>query len=194
MRTASHETRETRETTNTRNRRIWCRTHFVLSRFRSFSDLTRVGAIGAAVVIAAAVACAPAPQTSNTPAAGSEMPRSIVDPYLKIQSALADDSMDGVKQHAGEIATAATALGAPAMKIDTAAVQLTSAADIANARETFGRLSEAIDAYMTGLKLKAPDGVRVAMCPMVQKPWLQEGSAIANPYYGKEMPTCGSFR
>ena len=47
---------------------------------------------------------------------------------------------------------------------------------------------------MTGLKLKAPEGVRVAMCPMVQKPWLQEGSMLANPYYGKEMPTCGSFR
>jgi hypothetical protein len=29
---------------------------------------------------------------------------------------------------------------------------------------------------------------------MVHKPWLQEGSAIANPYYGKEMPDCGSFR
>jgi membrane fusion protein, copper/silver efflux system len=150
---------------------------------------------GLGVLLAASMACAPAPQTQNTPATGSEMPRSIVDPYLKIQSALADDSMDGVKQHAGEIATAATALGAPAMRIDTSAVQLAAAADdLANAREKFGTLSEAIDAYMTGLKLKAPDGVRVAMCPMVQKPWLQEGSTIANPYYGKEMPTCGNFR
>jgi membrane fusion protein, copper/silver efflux system len=155
---------------------------------------TRV--LRAAVVLLAAVvvACAPAPQTSNTPAAGTEMPRSIVDPYLKIQSALADDSTDGVKQNAGAIATAAAALGAPAMKIDTAAVQLAAAADLAAARDRFGALSEAIDAYMTGLKLKAPDGVRVAVCPMVQKPWLQEGSTIANPYYGKEMPTCGNFR
>jgi len=146
----------------------------------------------AALLVAAAAACVP--QTSNTPAAGSEMPRSIVDPYLKIQASLADDSMDGVKQNAGNVATAATALGSPAMKIDTAAVQLTSAADLADAREKFGRLSEAVDAYMTGLKLTPPQGVRVAVCPMVHKPWLQEGSAIANPYYGKEMPTCGSFR
>ena len=50
-----------------------------------------------------------------------------LDPYLKIQAALADDTMDGVKANAGNIATAATALGAPAMKIDTAAVQLASA-------------------------------------------------------------------
>jgi len=147
-----------------------------------------------AVLAALASACAPAPQTSNTPAAGGEMPRSIVDPYLKIQASLADDSMDGVKQNAGNIATAATALGAPAMKIDTAAVQLTSAADLADARDKFGRLSEAVDVYMTGLKLTPPEGVRVAVCPMVNKPWLQEGSAIANPYYGKEMSTCGNFR
>src|SRR5690242_6073603 len=101
--------------------------------------------------------------------------------------------MDGVKANAGEVATAATSLGAPAMKIDTAELQLASAADLAAACEKFGTLSEAIDAYMVGLKLKAPDGVRVAMCPKVQKPWLQEGSTIANPYYGKEMPTCGNF-
>jgi hypothetical protein len=29
---------------------------------------------------------------------------------------------------------------------------------------------------------------------MVQKPWLQASATIENPYYGKEMPTCGSFR
>jgi hypothetical protein len=122
------------------------------------------------------------------------MPRSIIDPYLKIQSALAEDSVDGVRQNAGNIATAASGLGSPAMKIDMAAVQLTSAGDLADARDKFGRLSEAIDAYMTGLKLTPPEGVRVAVCPMVHKPWLQEGASISNPYYGKEMPTCGNFR
>jgi len=133
-------------------------------------------------------------QASATPAAGSEMPRSILDPYLKIQEALADDSLDGVKANAGSIATAATSLGAPAMKIDTTALQLASAAELDDARAKFGALSEAIDTYMTGLKLKAPEGVRVAFCPMAAKPWLQQGSTIANPYYGKSMPTCGNFR
>ncbi len=69
----------------------------------------------ALVLATTVVACAPAPQTQNTPAAGAEMPRAIVDPYLRIQSALADDSMNEVKANAGNIATAATALGAPAM-------------------------------------------------------------------------------
>ena len=59
-------------------------------------------------------------------AKGGEMPRSIIDPYLKIQAALADDSVEGVRQNAGDLTTAAAALGAPAMKIDTSAPQLPS--------------------------------------------------------------------
>jgi uncharacterized membrane protein len=150
------------------------------------------GGLAAALVIANA--CAPAPQTSNTPPAGSTLSAAIVDPYLKIQEQLADDRMEGLRQHAGEIATAASALGAPAMKIDTAALQLASATEIGDARTKFATLSEAVDAYMTGLKLTLPEGVKVAVCPMVNKPWLQKGDAIANPYYGKEMLTCGSLR
>jgi HPt (histidine-containing phosphotransfer) domain-containing protein len=152
------------------------------------------GLAGAAIALALAAACAPAPQTDKTPKAGSEMSRAVLDPYLKIQQALADDKMDGVTQHAGEIATAATALGAPAMKIDTAAVQLASTSEIADARDKFGALSDAIDNYMTGLKLKAPEGIRVAVCPMVHKPWLTASATIDNPYFGKSMSTCGSFR
>ena len=125
---------------------------------------------------------------------GGEMPRSILDPYLRIQEALAQDSVEGVRQNAGDIATASAALGAPAMKIDMAAVQLTSADEIEDARAKFGRLSEAIDTYMKGFDLEAPEGVRTAWCPMALKPWLQQGSVLANPYYGKAMPTCGEFR
>jgi uncharacterized membrane protein len=139
-------------------------------------------------------ACTPAPGTSSTPAAGSRLPASIVDPYLDIQTALAQDRADEVRAKAGEIATAATALGAPAMKIDTAAVQLASAGDVADARQKFGTLSDAVIAYMDGLHLKAPDGVRTAYCPMAKKPWLQKGDTLANPYYGTSMPTCGEFK
>ncbi|HEX7138262.1 MAG TPA: hypothetical protein VF219_10460 [Vicinamibacterales bacterium] len=140
-----------------------------------------------------------APTVGTTPAGGSAMPTSIMEPYLAIQTALADDSTDNVQMNAGNIVTASTALGAPAMKIDQAALQLAAAAeaappDIEKVREKFGLLSEAMDTYMTGLKLTGGEGVRVAWCPMVNKPWLQKGDALANPYYGKEMLTCGNFR
>ena len=132
----------------------------------------------------------------KAPAEGSDMSRAILDPYLKIEAALVEDSIDGIRANAGDVATAATALGAPAMKIDTAAVQLAAAEDLNGARERFAALSEAIDTYMTGFHLKAPEGVKVAFCPMLRKPWLQEGETLANPYYGKnnDMATCGSFR
>jgi hypothetical protein len=152
------------------------------------------GLVGVLLLAASACAPAPVPAADKTPKAGEEMSRAVLDPYLKIQTALASDSMDGVKANAGEVATAATALGAPAMKIDTAAVQLASATEIGDARDKFGALSEAIDKYMTGFKLKAPDGVKVAFCPMVRKPWLQTAEAIDNPYFGKSMLSCGSFR
>jgi len=122
------------------------------------------------------------------------MSQAIVEPYLKIQTALANDSIDEVKANAGHIATAATTLGAPAVRIDMAAVQLASVADLAAAREKFGTLSDAIVTYMDGLHITSPEGVRVAYCPMAKKPWLQEGSTLANPYYGSSMLTCGSFR
>jgi Cu(I)/Ag(I) efflux system membrane fusion protein len=141
-----------------------------------------------------AAACTPAPGTSSTPAAGSRLPASIADPYLDIQTALAQDRSDEVRAKAGEIATAATALGAPAMKIDTAAVQLAAAGGVEDARQKFGTLSDAVFAYMGGLHLKAPDGVRTAYCPMAKKSWLQKGDTLANPYYGTSMPTCGEFK
>ena len=152
------------------------------------------GLVGAFAIASFTGACAPAPATNKTPAAGTEMSRAVIDPYLKIQASLADDNMDHVKAGAGEVATAAAALGAPAMKIDTTAIQLASAVEIGDARDKFGALSQAIDAYMTGLKLTPPAGVKVAVCPMVQKPWMQAEADIRNPYFGKEMLTCGSFR
>ena len=133
------------------------------------------------------------PATTGVPA-GGEMSRAVIDPYLKIGTALASDRMDGVTGNAGEIATAASGLGPLAFRIDTAAAQLTGAADLEDARAKFGVLSEAIDNYMTNQHLTPPEGVRVAFCPMVQKPWLQQDGGLRNPYYGSQMLTCGSFR
>ena len=148
-----------------------------------------------AVVVVGAAGC-DEKAFPKAPAEGSEMSKAILDPYLKIEAALVEDGIDGVRANAGDVATAATALGAPAMKIDTAAVKLAATTTLTDARERFADLSEAIDTYMTGLHLKTPEGVKVAFCPMLRKPWLQEGETLANPYFGKnnDMSTCGSFR
>ena len=136
--------------------------------------------------------CAPAAPKET--AAGSELPHSLLDPYLKIQEALANDSIDGIRQNAGELTTESTKLGAPGMKIQTAAAQMASAAEIDDARVKFGNLSDALDAYMKGFNMTLPEGVRTAYCPMKQRSWVQNGDVIKNPYYGSEMSTCGEFR
>ena len=161
--------------------------------------VARVGCVGLVALLGLVGVTGCAPSAGMTPKAGTAMSASIIQPYLKIHDALADDQVDGIKAAAGEIATAATALGAPAMKIDTTALQLSAAAeaipaDLKDVREKFGALSDALVTYMTGEKLPAPEGVRTAFCPMAQKPWLQKGDTISNPYYGKEMPSCGDFR
>ena len=68
-----------------------------------------------------AAGCMPAPGTSNTPEGGTPMPSSIVEPYLKIQTELYNDSVENVRANAGNLATASASLGSPAMKIDMAA-------------------------------------------------------------------------
>jgi hypothetical protein len=147
-----------------------------------------------ALLLMIAAGCAPAPGTLNTPAGGSSVPSSIVDPYLTIQTALATGRMDEVKASAGNIATAAAPFGAPAFKIGTAAAQLTSAIELSDAREKFGRLSDAVITYMDGLHLIPPEGVRIASCESTQQQWLQQGDSIANPYDESSVPACGSFR
>jgi hypothetical protein len=141
-----------------------------------------------------AAGCTPAPGTSNTPESGAPVPSSIVEPYLRIQTELYNDSVENVRANAGNLATASTSLGSPAVKIDLAAIQLAAATELPDAREKFARLSEAIVTYMDGLDLTPPEGVQVARCETTNRQWLQEGSTIANPYDGASAPTCGSFR
>jgi hypothetical protein len=120
--------------------------------------------------------------------------RAVVDPYLEIQAALVHDSIDDLAARSGDIAAAAVALGEAGASIHVAAMALATAADLVDARGKFGELSAALEQYRKDLQLAWPEGVRLAYCPMARKSWAQRGPRIANPYYGKEMPTCGTFR
>jgi hypothetical protein len=126
---------------------------------------------------------------------GATLTPAIVEPAVAIQSSLAKDSMANVQANAGTIEEQATKLGPPAAKIVAAAKELKATTKLADARGAFGKLSEAIVAYIDAQKLSLdPKLARIAFCPMQNKPWLQKDGPIQNPYYGTEMPTCGSFR
>jgi hypothetical protein len=75
-----------------------------------------------------------------------------------------------------------------------AAKKLATAKDIAAARAAFGDLSTALTEYAQKTKSGLGADVRIAYCPMVNKPWLTKDKTIRNPYYGAAMLTCGSFK
>ena len=123
----------------------------------------------------------------------AELPKALVEPYLQVQAALADDKVDGIAAQAKAMQAAASALGAEGGKIAAGAKKLETAKDITAARAAFGELSEAVVSYAE--KTKADLGaIQIAYCPMADKPWLQKDKEIRNPYYGASMLTCGSFK
>jgi hypothetical protein len=112
----------------------------------------------------------------------------LIEPYLRIQRALAGDVIDGIADSALALATATVKIGSRAAAIRAAINPFAQAADVPSARQAFGLLSEAMIAA-AGDPL--PEGLAMAYCPMARKRWLQQGAAIRNPYYGQAMAECG---
>jgi hypothetical protein len=135
-----------------------------------------VGALAAGVLVAA------------------DLPAALVDPYLQAQVALSADQFEGVPAHGEAIEKAAASLGADAEAVVASAKKLAAAKDIAAARTAFGEVSVALTEYAEKTKSGFGPDVRVAYCPMVNKPWLTKDKTIRNPYYGASMLTCGSFK
>jgi hypothetical protein len=129
-----------------------------------------------------------------TSARAAELPKALVDPYLQVQVALASDKFEPVALNAKAIGGVAATLGKDAEALVSTAKALEAAKDIAAARTAFGELSTALVAYAEKTKSELGADVRVAYCPMINKPWLQKDKEIKNPYYGASMLTCGSFR
>jgi Protein of unknown function (DUF3347) len=113
--------------------------------------------------------------------------------YLKIQAALAGDSLTGVAENAEAIAkgvqTDAKALPA---EVGVQAEALAKAKDLKTARAAFKPLSNALIKYLADHKAK--DAYVQVYCPMANASWLQTDKNVANPYLGKEMPTCGEIQ
>jgi hypothetical protein len=127
-------------------------------------------------------------------ARAADVATGVIDPYLRIQTALSTDTLKDIAADAGLIATEAERLGEQGKALHASAKELQGAADIKAARAAFGKLSEALLGYAAATSSGLGNGVRIAYCPMVQKSWAQKGDTIANPYYGKSMLTCGDFK
>jgi len=95
--------------------------------------------------------------------------------YEKVRGALAADDL-------GTARTAAADLGEEG-------AQLAKSSSLKDARAAFEKLSDRAKQLAAG-----QSGFYVVHCPMLNKDWVQTSEKIANPYYGKEMATCGEIK
>jgi Cu(I)/Ag(I) efflux system membrane fusion protein len=127
-----------------------------------------------------------------------------------LTSALAGDQLDAFNQRAAALHSAAPELsraltndGWAALASNVVAVAHVSAADnLKQARQSFYPLSSAAVEMATALRRHASfNSVRVFQCPMVSQAfpgaprsgrWIQFQAQVRNPYFGAEMPDCGS--
>lgn len=109
------------------------------------------------------------------------------DHYEQIRVALSADTLAAVAQHAAMLAEIAEKVGGAAAK--ASAEGLTKATSLDDARAHFSDLSIVMVPKFQAEKIP---GASAYICPMKQKPWMQRGDTIANPYFGKAMSACGS--
>jgi hypothetical protein len=121
--------------------------------------------------------------------------KSVYDDYLKIQAALAKDSLEGVRENANAIAKAIKGDEMKMLSPDIAqqAETLAKAADLKAARNAFKPLSDSLIKYLADHKVES-GAYNEVYCPMAEGSWLQSGKKISNPYMGKSMSGCGEIK
>lgn len=110
----------------------------------------------------------------------------VLESYLKIQEALASDSLSGVS-----VAAKAIEKNAANSEIKNAAKKLASDKTLDSARKHFKALSAPMERWA---KEEKPEGVDRVTCSMAKASWLQKRGAVKNPYYGREMSGCGEIQ
>ncbi len=101
--------------------------------------------------------------------------------YVRVQEALAADSLEDAKGAIASLVAVADTATAPLAR------SVAGAGDIETMRTRFKPLSE----FFATLEL--PQGFARAYCPMYDKGsnWVQRDGPVRNPYYGSAMLTCG---
>lgn len=113
--------------------------------------------------------------------------------YVPMQEALAGDSVAAVREQAAKVAAeAAAALQAggdrKSLEAVAAAAKGMTAMELPGLRDQFKPLSLAI-AHL--VEKQAVLGLGIFYCPMVDAYWIQKTGEVRNPYYGKQMTSCG---
>ena len=131
----------------------------------------------------------------------------IVDAYLATQQALANDDLRAASEAAGDLrrhtieASKKIELdrewGELAATLIATGVDLASEQTLAEARHSFGELTQSIEQLLQRYGNPIDEPIRVARCPMVDENrggiWFQRDTPLANAYFGESMKTCGDI-
>lgn len=105
--------------------------------------------------------------------------------YLDIKNALIKGDAATAATKAAEFVKASTQ---DKLSADAAAIAKTT--DLGQQRELFKTFSTDMYAFAKTAKL-SEDPLYYQYCPMKKSYWLSKEKTISNPYYGKQMLTCG---
>jgi len=120
--------------------------------------------------------------------------KSVFDNYLKIESALANESAVGISFNASAIGSAvrADSMKMFPLKVAKQAEILAGTRNLSSAREAFKPLSKSLIQYLADQNITRPY-VEV-YCPIVKASWIRKDKKINNPYMGGSMRSCGTIK
>ncbi|HZS18710.1 MAG TPA: DUF3347 domain-containing protein [Candidatus Udaeobacter sp.] len=120
--------------------------------------------------------------------------KSVFDYYLKIESALANESGVGIGFNASAIASAirGDSMKMFPKKVANQAEILAGTRNLSSAREAFKPLSKSLIQYLADHNITS--AYVEVYCPMAKASWLQKDKKIKNPYLGGSMRSCGAIR
>ena len=123
--------------------------------------------------------------------------------YYGLKDALVDGDASTASTRANEFLNAANNIdtkslssgdlntfNALALKLAFDARHISEVKAIEHQREHFASLSSNMDKLIKGVKLST-EPVYEMYCPMKKAYWLSKDAVIRNPYYGKQMLSCG---
>ena len=124
------------------------------------------------------------PEAAQAPEPAAATPSNVLSThYMDAAAALAADDLQKAKAALTALASESTG------ELKTLAQTAADTGDIAATRDAFKALSK------VATTMELPPDYAVAFCPMYKggSKWVQKKDKLANPYYGKQMLTCGSF-
>jgi Cu(I)/Ag(I) efflux system membrane fusion protein len=153
----------------------------------------------------------PEPARVDAPAHFLHQVTLLVDAYLDVQQALADDNLDAAKTalqgmreafaavEAKDLSSAAlTAWQTQAEALSQGLEAMAAAEDLPAMRTHFEPVSMAIIELARQFALHSEADLYVVHCPMAfdfeGADWLQVSQDVLNPYFGSEMLTCGTVK